>query len=322
MSMRCSDSPLALEVLGLRKSFERPAVDGLDLTVRAGEFYALLGPNGAGKTTTIRLLMDMIRPSAGRAEIFGLDCRRHSVEVKRLVGYLPGELPQFGGLRGREVVSYIAALRGGVDPARVTALARRLELDLGMRFRQYSRGNKQKLGLVLAFMHEPRLLILDEPTSGLDPLNQQEFYRMVEEARGRGATVLLSSHVLSEVERVCQRIGIIRRGHLVQVARLEDLHHLRNHSVEVDFSGPVPVDAVRAAAGVENVIVDGRRLSLTVRGSFGPLLAALEQGQVVNLVSREPSLEETFLAYYRDDATGPHDPAGTALPDDGGRRSG
>jgi ABC-2 type transport system ATP-binding protein len=318
-----SEALSAIRTEGLTKDYgSGRGLFDLDLEVRAGEVFGYLGPNGAGKTTTIRLLMDMIRPSAGRAEIFGLDCQRHSVEVKRLVGYLPGELPQFGGLRGREVVSYIAGLRGGVDPARVTALARRLELDLGMRFRQYSRGNKQKLGLVLAFMHEPRLLILDEPTSGLDPLNQQEFYRMVEEARERGATIFLSSHVLSEVERVCQRIGIIRRGHLVQVARLEDLHHLRNHSVEVDFSGPVPVDGVRAAAGVENVTVDGRRLRLTVRGSFGPLLAALEQGQVVNLVSREPSLEETFLAYYRDDASGPHDPAGTAHPDDGGGRSG
>jgi ABC-2 type transport system ATP-binding protein len=276
----------------------------LDLEVRAGEVFGYLGPNGAGKTTTIRLLMDMIRPTRGRAEIFGFDCQARSVEVKRLVGYLPGELPQFGGLRGREVVSYIAGLRGGVDPARVTGLARRLDLDLGMRFRQYSRGTKQKLGLVLAFMHEPRLLILDEPSSGLDPLNQQEFYRMVAEARERGATVFLSSHVLSEVERVCQRIGIIRRGRLVQVARLEDLHHLRYHSVEVDFSGPGPIDEVRAASGVEHVTVDGQRLSLTVRGSFGPLLAALERGQVVNLVSREPSLEETFLAYYRDDASG------------------
>jgi ABC-2 type transport system ATP-binding protein len=294
----------------------------LALEVRAGEVFGYLGPNGAGKTTTIRLLMDMIRPGGGRAEIFGLDCQARSVEVKRLVGYLPGELAQFGGLRGREVVSYIAGLRGGVDPAQVTALARRLELDLGMRFREYSRGNKQKLGLVLAFMHGPRLLILDEPTSGLDPLNQQEFYRMVEEARERGATVFLSSHVLSEVQRICQRIGIIRRGHLVQVALLEDLHHLRYHTVEVDFSGPVPVDAVRAAAGVENVKVDGGRLTLTVRGSFGPLLAALERGQVVNLVSREPSLEETFLAYYRDDASGPHGSTGTALPEDGGRPSG
>ena len=273
----------------------------LDLEVRAGEVFGYLGPNGAGKTTTIRLLMDMIRPTRGRAEVFGLDCHAEAVQVKRLVGYLPGELPQFGGLRGRELVAYVGGLRGGVSRARVAELAERVELDLGRRFREYSRGNKQKLGLLLAFMSEPRLLVLDEPTSGLDPLIQQEFYRLVEESAARGGTIFLSSHVLSEVDRVCDRVGILRRGTLVQVARLEELHHLRYHSVELEFVGDVPAEAVRRAAGVDHLAVDGQRLTCTVRGSFGPLLAALQGAQVVNLVSREPSLEEVFLAYYRDE---------------------
>jgi len=278
----------------------------LDLEVPAGEVFGYLGPNGAGKTTTIRLLMGMIHPTRGRAEIFGLDCQRQPVEVKKLVGYLPGELPQFGGLRGAEVVSYLAGLRGGeLDQAKVRSLTERLQLDLRLRFRELSRGNKQKLGLLLAFMHDPRLLILDEPSGGLDPLNQQEFYLMVDEVRRRGATVFLSSHILSEVEHVCQRVGIIRQGRLVQVARMDELHHIRYHHVEVDFAGDVPVDAVRAAEGVDNVQVEGHLLTCSVRGGFGPLLAALNQGEVTNMVSHEPSLEEVFLTYYRDQDSPP-----------------
>ncbi len=194
----------------------------LDLQVSPQEVFGYLGPNGAGKTTTIRLLMGMIRPTRGSAHIFGLDCTRDSVEVKRKVGYLPGDIPQFGSLRGGEIVAYLGGMRGGVDRKRVRAIAERFDLDLNRRFRAYSSGNKQKLAIVLAFMHKPDLLILDEPTSDLDPLNQQEFYALLRETRDDGATVFLSSHVLSEVEKVCDRVGIIRAGHLVRVARLEE----------------------------------------------------------------------------------------------------
>src|SRR5580692_112701 len=215
----------------------------LDLEVAEGEVFGFLGPNGAGKTTTIRLLMGVIHASAGSATIFGLDCDRDSVAVKRLVGYLPGELPQFGGMRG------------SIDKPRVTELAERLELDLGRKFREYSRGNKQKLGLVLAFMHSPRLLILDEPTGGLDPINQQTFHRLVGEVSAAGTTVFLSSHVLSEVEETCSRVGIIRDGRLVSDMTMDKVHELRYHEVVIDFSGDVPEAAVRAAAGVEDVAV-------------------------------------------------------------------
>jgi ABC-2 type transport system ATP-binding protein len=273
----------------------------LDLDVSAGEVFGYLGPNGSGKTTTIRLLMDMIRPTRGRAEIFGVDCQAHPVAVKRMVGYVPGEMPQWGGLRGRDIVAYVGGLRGGVDSSRVSSLTERLDVDLGRRFREYSSGNKRKLGLVLAFMHSPRLLVLDEPTNGLDPLIQQEFYGLVEEVREQGATVFLSSHVLSEVERACQRVGILRNGHLVQVARLEELHHLRYHRLEADFVGEVPLAAVRDLPGVEEVTVDDHHLTCSVRGGFGPLLQALGQGQVLNLVTHEPTLEEVFLAYFRDE---------------------
>jgi polyether ionophore transport system ATP-binding protein len=195
----------------------------LDLQVEPGEVFGFLGPNGAGKTTTIRLLMGLIRPSAGSAFIFGLDCIRDAVEVKRKVGYLPGDIPHFGSLRGAEVVAYLGGMRGGVDRERVRALARRFDLDLGRRFREYSTGNKQKLGIVLAFMHRPELLILDEPAAGLDPLNRQELFALLRESRDDGATVFLSSHVLSEVELVGDRVGIVRGGRLARVAHLKEM---------------------------------------------------------------------------------------------------
>ncbi|MGA8016397.1 MAG: ABC transporter ATP-binding protein [Candidatus Dormiibacterota bacterium] len=294
--------PAAIQTETLTKDYGGGAgLFDLDLRVEGGETFGYLGPNGAGKTTTIRLLMDMIRPTHGRAEVFGIDCQAHPVPVKRLVGYVPGEMPQWGALRGREVVAYVAGLRGRVDATAVSTLATRLDLDLGRRYREYSSGNKRKLGLLLAFMHHPRLLVLDEPTNGLDPLIQQEFYRMVEEAREHGATVFLSSHVLSEIERICQRVGILRRGRLVQVARLDELHHLRYHRLEVDFAGEVPLEAIRACPGVDNVSSEDHHLTCDVHGSVAPLLAALGNGQVLNLVTHEPSLEEVFLAQFRDE---------------------
>jgi len=283
----------------------------LDLEVSPQEVFGYLGPNGAGKTTTIRCLMGMIRPTGGAAHIFGLDCRRDSVAVKRKVGYLPGDIPQFGSLRGKEVVAYLGGMRGGVDANNVRSIAERFDLDLNRRFREYSTGNKRKLGIVLAFMHRPELLILDEPTSGLDPLNQQEFYALLREARDGGATAFLSSHILSEVEHICDRVGILRGGRLVNVAQLEELHHIRAHRVELEFAPgtPVPDAAIRAAAGVENVALDGQRVSCTVRGSFGPLFEAIRNSTLTDLVSTEPSLEEIFLSYYSE-----ADPGQKALP--------
>ncbi|HYS28195.1 MAG TPA: ABC transporter ATP-binding protein [Candidatus Limnocylindria bacterium] len=295
----------AIATRGLTKDYgaERGLFD-LDLEVPAGEVFGYLGPNGAGKTTTIRLLMGLIYPTRGSATIFGLDCQQEAVEVKRRVGYLPGELANWGGLRGSEVVAYLAGLRGGVDAKVIRDLAARFELDLGRRYREYSHGNKQKLALVIAFMTAPDLLILDEPTSGLDPLNQQQFYQLVREARQRGATTFLSSHILSEVEHACDRVGIIRQGRLVKLSGLDELHQLRVHQVEIEFDGEPPAAQVRAAAGVEQVQVDGHRIRCTVRGSFEPLLTAIANHRVVNLVSQEPSLEEIFLSYYQGEPRG------------------
>jgi ABC-2 type transport system ATP-binding protein len=273
----------------------------LDLEIPAQQVFGFLGPNGAGKTTAIRCVMGMIRPTSGSAHVFGIDCMRDAVEVKRKVGYLPGDVPQFGGMRGSEVVAYFGGMRGGADPKRVRELAERFDLDLGRRFREYSSGNKQKLGILLAFMHSPELLILDEPTGGLDPLNQQEFYRLLREVRDEGATVFLSSHILSEVEHVCDRVGIVRDGRLVKVADLEELHRIRVHRVELEFAdgADIPQAAIRDADGVQDVTVDRQVVTCTVRGGFEPLLAALHGARVINLVSHEPSLEEFFLEYYK-----------------------
>jgi ABC-type multidrug transport system ATPase subunit len=292
----------AIHTAGLTKDYGagRGLFD-LDLDVPVGQVFGYLGPNGAGKTTTIRLLMGLIRPTRGSASIFGLDCQSQAVDVKRHVGYVPGEPPQFGALRGREVVAYLGAMAGGVDQAYVKQLCDRLQLDLSLRFREYSSGNKKKLLLVIAFMHRAKLLILDEPTGGLDPLNQQEFYAMVREARQDGGTVFLSSHVLSEVEHVCDRVGIIRAGRLVRVASLEELHQIRVHRVEIQFAGDVPVEAIRRAAGVDGVTAANHRVRCFVRGSFEPLMDAIAGARVVNLSSHEPSLEDTFLEYYSED---------------------
>jgi ABC-2 type transport system ATP-binding protein len=272
----------------------------LDLDVEQGEVFGYLGPNGAGKSTTIRLLMGLIHATRGSAEVFGLDVMRQAVAIKRLTGFMPAELPQFGGLRGRDIAGHFAALRGGVDAARVKQICERFDLDLGLKYRQYSSGNKRKLAILLAFMHSPRLLVLDEPTSGLDPLNQQEFYKLVREARTAGSTVFLSSHVLSEVEHVCDRVGIIRRGRLVNVARLEDLHAMHVRRVEVEFADGVHPELFERLPGVEAVSTGDHRVSFTIRGSFEPVVDALAGQHVVNLASHEPSLEEIFLTYYED----------------------
>jgi ABC-2 type transport system ATP-binding protein len=276
----------------------------LDLTVSPQEVFGFLGPNGAGKSTTIRCLMGMIRPTQGSAHIFGLDCLRDAVAVKRKVGYMPGDMPQFGSLRGREVVAYLGGFVGKLDPVAVRKLAERFDLDLGRRYREYSSGNKKKLGIVLAFMHKPDLLILDEPTSGLDPLNQQEFYKLVNETRDAGATIFLSSHILSEVEHVCDRVGIIRSGRLVKVAELDEIHRIRVHRLEIEFASDteVPEAAIRTTAGIEDVVVKDHTLTCVVKGPFDPLLKALRGATVTNLVSHEPSLEEVFLTYYRTEA--------------------
>jgi ABC-2 type transport system ATP-binding protein len=257
-----------IDVAGLTKAYGRKrGIIEVSFEVAEGEVFGFLGPNGAGKTTTMRLLMAMLRPGAGSARIAGLDCWRQSVAVKRVVGYLPGELSLDPNLTGGQILAYFANLRGGVDRAQIDALIERLDLDPTRRFRQYSHGNKQKVGLIQAFMHRPRLLILDEPTSGLDPLNQHEFHRMVDEVRRDGRTVFLSSHILSEVEAVCDRVGIIRNGRLVRVGGVTELKGIRRHEVDLTFADVPPADAFRDLVGIERLeaLPDGRRSGSSFR---------------------------------------------------------
>jgi ABC-2 type transport system ATP-binding protein len=290
----------AISTRGLTKDYGAGrGIFGLDLDVAEGEVFGYLGPNGAGKTTTIKLLMGLSHATRGAATILGLDAERDAVAVKRKVGYVPGELPQFGGWRGSEIVAYVAGLRGDLDEREVEAVAKRLDLDLGRKYREYSHGNKQKLALLLAFAHRPALLILDEPTSGLDPLHQQEFYGLVRDARARGATIFISSHVLSEVEHVCDRVGIVREGHLATVGNLDQLAGIRAHRVEIEFADEVPVERLRAIPGFEQVEVTDHSVTGMFRGSFEPLLVAIADRKVTKLTSREPSLEEIFLDFYR-----------------------
>jgi ABC-2 type transport system ATP-binding protein len=290
----------AIETKGLTKDYGAAhGIFDLDLTVLEGEVFGYLGPNGAGKTTTIKLLMGMIHATRGSATILGLDADRDAVPLKRKIGYVPGELPQFGGWRGSEIVAYIAGLRGDVTDGDVEAVAKRLDLDLGRKYREYSHGNKQKLALLLAFAPKSALLILDEPTSGLDPLHQQEFYGLVRDARARGATIFISSHVLSEIEHVCDRVGIVREGHLATVGQLDQLAGMRAHRIEIVFAGAPPVERIRAVPGFEQVAVEDHRVTGMFRGEFEPLLAALASSRVTKFESREPSLEEIFHGFYR-----------------------
>ena len=289
----------AIETHGLTKDYgSGHGIFDLDLAVPEGEVFGYLGPNGAGKTTTIKLLMGLIHATRGGATIFGLDVDRDAVALKKRIGYVPGELPQFGGWRGAEIVAYVAGLRGDLGNDKVEAVATRLDLDLGRKYREYSHGNKQKLALLLAFAPEPALLIVDEPTTGLDPLHQQVFYALVHEAKARGATIFISSHVLSEVEQVCDRVGIVREGRLATVGPIGQLTGIKAHNVAIDFAAAPPIERLRALPGFEQVTVEGTRVRGLYRGSFEPLLAAISGSAVTSLTSREPSLEEIFLSYY------------------------
>ena len=294
--------PTAIACAGLTKDYgQGRGLFDLDMTVGTGEVFGLIGPNGAGKTTMIRLLMGLIRPGRGRATLLGLDAQADSLELKRRMGYLPGELPRFPGVTAGYIVGLMAGLRGGVDADRISSLAERFELDLGQRYESLSHGNKQKVGLVQAFMHLPELLVLDEPTLGLDPLMQREFQRLLIESADAGATVLLSSHVLAEVEQVCDRMGLIRAGRLQRVGSLEQLRDVRVHRVEAIVESPVTtadLAALSALPGVTDSGLDGDLVRCSVHGPVAPLLAWLAARDVVELDSRELTLEEVFLSEF------------------------
>jgi ABC-2 type transport system ATP-binding protein len=288
-----------IETEKLTKSYgSHRGIVEVDLTVEQGEVFGFLGPNGAGKTTTIRTLLDLIRPTAGRARVFGIESSADPVAIHRRVGYIPGEFTLYDRLTGGQTIEYFANLRGGVDPAYGAELIARLDLDPSRRYKEYSKGNKQKVGIVIALQHRPDLLVLDEPTSGLDPLVQQSFFELVQLAKAAGRTVFLSSHILSEVEKTCGRVAIIREGRIVKTDTVDALRDLAHHQVELRFTGPVPIAAFAGLPGVSDVVADDHLLRLRVSGPITPVVRAAAQYDLLDFVSREPSLEETFLAQY------------------------
>ncbi|TME77615.1 MAG: ABC transporter ATP-binding protein [Chloroflexi bacterium] len=293
-----------IEVEKLAKSYGgKRGIAEVSFQVEEGDVFGFLGPNGAGKTTTIRLLMALLRADAGTARIAGLDCWKQSLEIKRLIGYMPGEPALDPNLTGGQILEYFAHLRGGVDDAYLKHLVERFELDTSRKFRQYSTGNKRKVVLIQAFMHRPRLLILDEPTSGLDPLNQQEFDRMVLEARNEGRTIFLSSHVLSEVEKTCTTVGIIRDGRLVRIGDVAEVKAIKRYEMTITFATAIPVETFKSLDGVIEVeaLHNGHGVHLAMQGSADAVVKAAARYPVISLTSYEPSLEDIFLRYYEGD---------------------
>jgi ABC-2 type transport system ATP-binding protein len=296
-----SHAVAAIETTGLTKRFgPLTALDGLSITVHQGEVYGFLGPNGAGKTTTIRLLLGLAHPTAGGARVYGHDAWADTAGAHGHLAYVPGEFSAWPRLRGGEILDLLGSVHGGYDPAVRDELCERFEFDPTVRGRAYSKGNRQKIGLIAAFMVRPDLLVLDEPTTGLDPLMEQTFRRCVEEARDRGQTLFLSSHILSEVEAVCDRVAILRRGRLVEVGTLDDLRKLRTREVEIEFAGSPPPD-LGVLPGIDDVEITGSTVRFHLRRDPTAVIRALAPHEIRSLDIREPSLEELFLSYYGDD---------------------
>ena len=272
-------------------------IEELDLEVREGEVFGLLGPNGAGKTTTIRLLLDFIHATSGGARVFGLDSRRGSMEVRQRTGYLPGEFITYSGLAAHDVFTYYESMRNSSATA-LRPLCERFELDPSRKVGELSRGNRQKVGLVQAYMSEPELLVLDEPTTGLDPLLQIEFQKLVHETKAAGRTQFISSHVLPEIEAICDRVGIIRQGRLVAVEKMEDLRARSLRTVTITFGSPVPAEEFSRLPGAQSVHVSGNVLTLTLTGDIDSVVKAAARHTVISFVSQSPSLEDIFMAYY------------------------
>jgi ABC-2 type transport system ATP-binding protein len=291
----------AIRTEGLSKRYgDVAAIDHLDLEVARGEVVGYLGPNGAGKTTTIRLLLGLIRATEGRGEVFGLDCQRQPVEAHRHLAFVAGEANLWPSLTGAETLHLLGRVQGQVDGVYRDELVARFDLDPTKKVRAYSKGNRQKVILIGALMVRPDLLVLDEPTSGLDPLMEQAFRHSIREARDRGQTVFLSSHIMSEVEALCDRVGILRNGKLIEMGTLAEMRHLSALTVEATFDGPIP--DLSGVPGVAAVETDEPVVRCQVRGSVAPLLSVLAAASVTRLVSREPSLEELFLAQYGGEA--------------------
>lgn len=296
------NQPEAIRTEALTKHYgDFPALVDLDLTVHMGEVYGFLGPNGSGKTTMIRTILDEIRPTSGRAWILGKDTHEQSVEIRNGIGYLPGDLAMYPNLTGHDTLKFFANLRGGVDWTYVNELVERLGADLAKKVGDLSTGNRQKIGLIQAFMNRPQVLVMDEPSSGLDPLVQREFQTMLREVAAEGRGVFLSSHTLSEVQRVADRVGIIRHGRLVAVEGLADLRAKAMRRIEMEFNEVIDPELLETVTGVSDVTVDNHRALFSFNGHMTELLRVVsDRYEIVDIATREADLEEIFLTYYRD----------------------
>lgn len=294
---------MALHTQGLTKHYgDVKALIDLDLDVHPGEVFGFLGPNGAGKTTTIRTVMDEIRATSGQASILGMDCHTQSVEIRRHIGYLPSDLSLYPNLTGKDTLTYYANLRGGVDWAYVGELAERLAAQLDKKVGDLSSGNRQKVGIIAAFMNRPQLLIMDEPSNGLDPLVQREFQSMMREVVTQGAAVFLSSHTLSEVQRVADRVGIIRHGKLIALETVASLRSKGMRKVELELGSAADPAHFEAVPGMRDVLVEDTRVQLSYEGAMEPLLKAVaEHYELIDISTQDADLEEVFLTYYHDD---------------------
>jgi ABC-2 type transport system ATP-binding protein len=292
-----------IEIRGLSKDYgEGRGVFDLDLNVEPGEILGFLGPNGAGKSTTMRMLVGLIQPTGGGASVLGCDIASGSLEIRRRTGYLAGDFGLYKQLSGRRMLGHLAGLHGRVPAGAIDALAERFDAQLDRPIRDLSTGNRQKIGLIQAFMHQPELLILDEPIAGLDPLVQRNFHELLHEVRAEGRTVFLSSHTLSEVDRVADRVAILRQGKLVVVDRLANLRSLAVRRLDIEFAHPPDPAEFRAVAGVRSADASGTVLHISFEGSADAVVKAAAAHEVVSIRSREDDLEEIFLRYYRDDA--------------------
>jgi ABC-2 type transport system ATP-binding protein len=294
---------VAIKTVGLTKHYgDVHALVDLNLEIESGEIFGFLGPNGAGKTTMIRTILDEIRPTAGSASILGMDSHERSVEIRRSIGYVPGDLAMYPNLTGRDTITYFSNLRGGVDWSYVDELADRLDADMTKKVGDLSSGNRQKIGLIQAFMNRPEVLIMDEPSSGLDPLVQREFQSMLREVTAKGSTVFLSSHTLSEVQRVADRVGIIRHGKLIALESVASLRSKGLRTVELFFDTSVDGSVFENVAGVSDVAVQNHHVTLSFNGQMETLLNVVTSNYtLVDISTQEADLEEIFLTYYRDE---------------------
>lgn len=304
MTSKTKLNPPAIHINGLSKKYPGSnvsALDNLSIKIYPGEVYGFLGPNGAGKSTTIRLLMNYIQPSGGNASIKGYDIVSQSMEIRKSIGYLSGDLAMYPKMTGRQFLDYMSELQQLKNKSAITKLAGRLNADLSKRLSDLSRGNRQKIGIIQAFMHDPDIFILDEPTSGLDPLVQETFYELIQEAKQRGATILMSSHVLSEVQKMCDRVGIIREGKLVSENNIAEMATAATQTFDIVFAHKVPLAELKKIKGARIEKQDGQKVTVHIYGKLSELFSVLAKHDVTKIDARNLDLEEAFMHFYQDE---------------------